>query len=275
MAIDAKTLAAAKKYTDTEVAGGGAIKGKNCVVDSIVDITGGHRVTFKWTLDNGTVQTNYMDVMDGADGQDGDDGRGISSVDIDQTNNHLIITYDDGTDYDAGEIKAEGQTIQRNVLPTASADELGNIYQYIGATTADYTNGYFYQCVADGAGYKWENKKVQSGGGSGVDNFKDLDDVNFGTLTDGDLPVYDETTEKWINSNQIPLDISRLQGSMGNVKLNVEQLSGSMANLQVAIQNLDLLVASKVDKEAGKGLSSNDFTDSEKEKLGKLQPIYP
>lgn len=68
------TYAAAKAYTDQAVAGGGALKGKNCTVDSITDITGGHRVTFKWTLDNDTVQTGTMDVMDGVDGQNGQDG---------------------------------------------------------------------------------------------------------------------------------------------------------------------------------------------------------
>ena len=261
MGVDAKTLAAAKKYTDTEVAGGGAIKGKNCVVDSIIDIIGGHRVTFKWTLDNGTVQTNYMDVMDGSDGADGADGLGIASVDIDN-NNHLIITYDDSTTYDAGEIKAEGQTIQRNVLPTASVSELKNIYQYIGADDpiAELTNGYFYQCVLKNGNYIWEEKKVQSGGGSGASNFKDLDDTSFSNLKNGDLPVYNNSTGKWENSNQIPLDVA--------------QLAGSMANLKVAIENLDLIVASKVDKQAGKDLSSNDYTDDDKEKVTKLQPIY-
>ena len=54
--------------------GGGAIKGKNCTVDSIAEITGGHRVTFKWTLDDGTVLTGTMDVMDGAKGDQGIQG---------------------------------------------------------------------------------------------------------------------------------------------------------------------------------------------------------
>lgn len=58
-------LAAAKKYTAETVIGGGAIKGKNCIIKSISEITGGHRVTFEWTLDDGTVQTQTMDVMDG------------------------------------------------------------------------------------------------------------------------------------------------------------------------------------------------------------------
>ena len=58
-------LAAAKKYTAETVLGGGALKGKNCIIQSITEITGGHRVTFKWTLDDGTEQTGTMDVMDG------------------------------------------------------------------------------------------------------------------------------------------------------------------------------------------------------------------
>ena len=61
-------LAAAKKYTAETVIGGGALKGKNCTIKSITEITGGHRVTFEWTLDDGTVQTDTMDVMDGTSG---------------------------------------------------------------------------------------------------------------------------------------------------------------------------------------------------------------
>ena len=62
------------------------------------------------------------------------------------------------TDLDAGQI------IQVDTLPTASATEEGKIYQYIGVTDANYTNGYFYKCVSDGqspATYSWENIEVQ------------------------------------------------------------------------------------------------------------------
>lgn len=68
-----------------------------------------------------------------------------------------------------------GSSIQVTTLPTAAAAELGNIYQYVGTTTASYTNGYFYKCVSDGAvtpTYSWTQLNVQpssgSGGGSGV-----------------------------------------------------------------------------------------------------------
>lgn len=257
MAIDAKTLAASKKYTKETVDGAGAIKGKNCVVDSIMAITGGHRVTFKWTLDSGTVQTGYMDVMDGVDGVDGADGRGIASADID-ANNHLIITYDDGTDHDAGQISVTGQTIQRNVLPPASASELGNIYQYIGADTTTLVNGYFYQCDSDGAGgYIWNEKPVQRAGGGGT--------------IDQNL---NPTSHNAVENMAIAVPIQALQGSMANVKLNITQLQASDLSLRTALHNLDLLMASKVDKVPGKGLSTEDFTSAEKEKLLKLQPIY-
>ena len=48
----------------------------------------------------------------------------------------------------------EGQIVQIDTLPTASADNLGKIYEYTGAT-GTYTNGVFYQCVFDGTDYSW------------------------------------------------------------------------------------------------------------------------
>lgn len=50
------------------------------------------------------------------------------------------------------------------VMPTPSETELGNIIQYIGPTTENYTQGYFYKCVSDGADpavYSWERIDVQ------------------------------------------------------------------------------------------------------------------
>ena len=92
-----------KKYTEETVEGAGAIKGKNCVIDSITDIAetptkpAGQRVTFKWTLDSGVEQTDTMDVYNG------NDGKGISSIYI-NANDHFIVVYDDGTEEDCGEV---------------------------------------------------------------------------------------------------------------------------------------------------------------------------
>lgn len=69
-----KAVAVSKNYTDKTVVGGGAIKGKNCTVTSITPIAGGNRVTFQWTLDDGTVQTDTLDVFNGEKGDTGDKG---------------------------------------------------------------------------------------------------------------------------------------------------------------------------------------------------------
>lgn len=42
-----------------------------------------------------------------------------------------------------------------DTMPTASEDLVGTIVQYVGTTTANYTNGYFYKCVSDGGAYSW------------------------------------------------------------------------------------------------------------------------
>jgi hypothetical protein len=123
-------LALAKKYTDGSIAGiTGTLAGKNCTVDSITPITGGNRITFKWTADDDTVKTSTMDVMDGTDGEKGDTGqtgKGIKSVEV-NSSNHVIVTYTDDSTVDAGEIHNDS-CVQKS--------ELAEVTYYI-----DYTNG--------------------------------------------------------------------------------------------------------------------------------------
>lgn len=65
----------------------------------------------------------------------------------------------------------DGETIQYDTMPTASSTLVGTIVQYVGSTTATYTKGYWYECVLDGATYKWQNIQVQEGGTGGSNNF--------------------------------------------------------------------------------------------------------
>ena len=69
MGLNILTLGSSKTYTDESLLGGGAVVGKNVTVSSINPIDGGNRVTFSYTLDDGTVKTSTMDVMDGVDGK--------------------------------------------------------------------------------------------------------------------------------------------------------------------------------------------------------------
>lgn len=55
---------------------------------------------------------------------------------------------------------ASGDTVQYATLPTASADNVGQIVQYVGVDTSTLTNGFFYICANDSGTYKWEEKPV-------------------------------------------------------------------------------------------------------------------
>ena len=72
--MDAITLALAKKYTEETVKGGGALKGANCTIKSIEAVPEGNKVTFEWTLTDGSKKTDFIIIKDGVDGKDGKDG---------------------------------------------------------------------------------------------------------------------------------------------------------------------------------------------------------
>ena len=93
-------------------------------------------------------------------GQTGDVSLDINDVAPTQTDKSGYVLGTDG--FVAGWVKPE--IVQRSALPQASEEEVGKIYQYVGTTDANYTNGYFYKCVSNGqtpATYSWENIEVQ------------------------------------------------------------------------------------------------------------------
>ena len=50
---------------------------------------------------------------------------------------------------------------QYEIMPTATEACGGQVVQFIGTTTSDYTHGYFYECVQNDGTYKWTNIKTQ------------------------------------------------------------------------------------------------------------------
>lgn len=63
----------------------------------------------------------------------------------------------------------DSKTTQYSTMPTADSTTVGKIVQYIGATTNDYTNGYFYIGATDGEStptYSWAQLDVQPSGSS-------------------------------------------------------------------------------------------------------------
>ena len=128
MGLEILTLGSSKTYTRESLLGGGAVVGKNVTISSITPIDGGNKVTFSYTLDDGTVKTSSMNVMDGKDGidgtngkngkdgqpgKDGSDGVGISKIEKIGTVNLVDtyrITFTDNSTFDY-EVKngADGQ----------------------------------------------------------------------------------------------------------------------------------------------------------------------
>lgn len=86
MAMDFIGLSVGMGYTDETVIGGGALKGKNCVVSNIEEVADGVNVTFQWTLDDGTVQTDTAFIPRGTQGEAGVAGKSAYQVWLDEGN---------------------------------------------------------------------------------------------------------------------------------------------------------------------------------------------
>lgn len=202
---DVEIIGLLKTYVKKSLVGVGALKGANCQIQSVTDITGGKRVTFLWYDTNNVAQTTDVDLMDG------DDGKGISSVDID-ANGHLIITYTDDTTHDAGEIPVDialsevsdvnittptdGQILKYDTASSKwinatipAIESLGDIDDVtISGATADQI------LVYDGTNWVNRNNEV-------VADINDLTDVDITTPTNGQILIYDSTTSTWKNGS--------------------------------------------------------------------------
>ena len=77
------------------------------------------------------------------------------------------VTVRRGNSFDGRETPDE--QVQKSTMPTASESRLGKVYQYVGETTSNFTNGYFYECTSSGspAVYAWTRIDTQPSNGSG------------------------------------------------------------------------------------------------------------
>lgn len=145
MGLEILTLGSSKTYTRESLLGGGAVVGKNVTISSITPIDDGNKVTFSYTLDDGTVKTSSMNVMDGKDGidgtngkngkdgqpgKDGSDGIGISKIEkigtVDLVDTYRITFTDNSTfDYEVTN-GADGQG-GTGGSSTLSADITSNV----------------------------------------------------------------------------------------------------------------------------------------------------
>lgn len=104
MGLDVTSYTLSKGYTKQSLVGAGAIIGKNVQVAKIEPIIGGNRVTFSFTLDDGTNKTSFMEVMNG------EKGTSIVGANI-IGNNILILELSDGQTITAGQITVDSSKL--------------------------------------------------------------------------------------------------------------------------------------------------------------------
>ena len=173
--MDLISYALSKKYTKESLLGGGAVVGKNVTVSSITPIDGGNRVTFSYTLDDGTVKTSAMDVMD---------GNGIAKVEKIKTVDLIDtyrMTFDDGTTFDYevanGDSSLGGKIdiVKVNGVELPVVDKAVDIeipeYIYIGNTEPTDENIVL-----------WINPDESSGGGTGAGGYSGTSGINIGGI---------------------------------------------------------------------------------------------
>lgn len=86
---DVEIIGMLKSYVSKSLVGMGALKGANCQIESIAEVTGGQKITFLWIDTNNVSHRSELTVPNGAKGDTGD---GIARIEKTGTEG-LVDTY--------------------------------------------------------------------------------------------------------------------------------------------------------------------------------------
>ena len=111
------------------------------------------------------------------------------------------------------------------------------------------------------------NNKVDKVQGKGLST-NDFTNA-YKTKLDG-LNNYDDTTVKQ-DITELQTDVSALETTVGNHTKSIETNTTDITTLKGSVQTLQTNLGNKVDKVTGKGLSTNDYTTTEKNKLAGIE----
>lgn len=165
-------LGRAKKYVAESLDGLGALKGANCVIESVDTVPEGNRVTFSWTGTSGTKETTTILVKNGEQGNGVVKVEKIKTVDLVDT---YRMTFDDGSTFEYevanGDSSLGGKIniIKVNGVELPVIDKTVDIelpeYIYIGNTEPTDENVVLWinPDEADGGGYSGTSS-IQIGG---------------------------------------------------------------------------------------------------------------
>lgn len=209
-----------KKYTKDSLIGVGAIKGAPCQVQSVNKVGKTTTVTLKWEDDLGVTHTQAFDIEDGLDGVS------IVGATI-NSSGHLILTLSNSNTIDCGKVVPQYDT-----LPSASASNVGAVLQYIGTTTPNYINGYFYKCVNNGGTYSWQNINVQ-------DSYTKAEIGNLSNLPDNTKNVVENITALNSDITDINSDITDIKGDIVDINGDITDIKGDITDIKGDIVDIN------------------------------------
>lgn len=239
----------------------------------------------------------------GPKGDDGDPGLGIKLVSINQQG-HLIITYDDDTTQDAGAIPGGSGAVDsvngQTGVVVLDAEDVGALPDdtTIPTKTSDLTNDSGFQTASDVAAAisgkvdtsavgttvasLTDGKVPASQLPSYVDDVVEAEDVMHFPVTgeSGKIYVALDTNKsyRWSGSGYVEISESLALGETSSTayagnkgKANADAIDAIKDGTTIdSFSDVESALADKVDKVSGKGLSENDYTTTEKNKLAGL-----
>ena len=222
--MDIVTYALSKKYTKESLLGGGAVVGKNVTVSSITPIDGGNKVTFSYTLDDGTVKTSAMDVMD---------GNGIVKVEkiktVDLVDTYRM-TFDDGSTFDYevtnGDSSLGGKidTVKVNGVELPVVDKAVDIeipeYIYIGNTEPTDENVVL-----------WINPD-ESGGAGGACSYSGTSGIDIGGIKKNQT-FTDATMQEMFDMLLHPYEKPTMTLGINPTKTIYDKVEETLANITI------------------------------------------
>ena len=272
---DVEIIGMLKSYVSKSLVGMGALKGANCQIESIAEVTGGQKITFLWIDTNNVSHRSELTVPNGADGV------GIASIEKTSTAG-LVDTYTitltnsntytfevtNGAKGDTGDgIARIEKTGTEGLIDTYT------ITMTSGATaTFTVTNG----AKGDPGDDGFSPRIVEDSDNTDEIYKLDITDVN-GTIVTPNLKGGGSggTTNYEALNNKPKINNVELTGnkSLADLGINIPTKTSELTNDSNYVNQtaLNQLLENKVDKESGKGLSANDFTNALKDKLDGIE----
>lgn len=253
--MDIVTYALSKKYTNDTVIGLGAIKGSPATVKSYTyDVDGNTIITFEWTATDDTKRTSTVSVKRGID------GRGIASAYFNEEGK-LVIVLEGGEALDP--ITMPSASVEISKLPdNAITQKADGIY----VETVDLDD---YVEKEDGKSLVLDTDIVQ------ISNNKDaIDILNGDNTVDGSVDKKIATAIGGLT--KLEKEISETVPTVEEARDNVLYLVPSetegvyeqwmlIGDEVVSLGSTEVDLSNYVEKVDGKGLSTNDYTDDDKE----------